>query len=636
MNKNTLAESNTSSRRVGMARENDGFEFRRDVMQRLLGAVCAVVNRVVPWHRLPKFIGLINLAAYRDRLREENLHHAGYGVSVSTPWVAGDERWRSADGSFNDLDHPRMGMAGTRFGRNVPLTEAVPDPEPALLDPSPRLISRELLGRRVFIPATTLNLLAAAWIQFEIGDWFGHGTPITRDDPFKVPLPPGDDWPLPVEGCMRIWRTERDTTSREPWLGATPTRRNQNSHWWDAAQLYGSSRAAQEQLRLRRDGMIELDKGGMLREDPAHQGVDLTGFNDSWWLGLSLLHTLLAREHNAICAALKNRYPGWDDEELFQRARLINAAVIAKIHTVEWTPGILAHPAIQIGMETNWSGLPSCVLRAVLGKKSEVGYGILGSPTQQFSAPYAITEEFVSVYRLHPLLPDDLRIHSLDAGFQETIDFLHLRGPFTRPLMQRVKFADLLYSFGIAHPGAITIRNYPNFLRQLEKDNEPIDVAAIDVMRDRERGVPRYNRFRELIGKPRARTFEEITSIPGIAAKMREIYSDDIDRVDLLVGLLSEDLPQGFGFSDTAFRVFILMASRRLKSDRFFTDDFRPEIYSELGMDWIRNASMKSILLRHVPDLGPALDGVANCFAPWNLLSTVVRDGDLDQDSRAS
>jgi len=28
------------------------------------------------------------------------------------------------------------------------------------------------------------------------------------------------------------------------------------------------------------------------------------------------------------------------------------------------------------------------------------------------------------------------------------------------------------------------------------------------------------------------------------------------------------------GFSDTAFRVFILMASRRLKSDRFFTRDY--------------------------------------------------------------
>ena len=51
-----------------------------------------------------------------------------------------------------------------------------------------------------------------------------------------------------------------------------------------------------------------------------------------------------------------------------------------------------------------------------------------------------------------------------------------------------------------------------------------------------------------------------------------------------MVGLYSEPLPQGFGFSDTTFRVFILMASRRLKSDRFFTRDYRPEVYSRAGL----------------------------------------------------
>ena len=43
-----------------------------------------------------------------------------------------------------------------------------------------------------------------------------------------------------------------------------------------------------------------------------------------------------------------------------------------------------------------------------------------------------------------------------------------------------------------------------------------------------------------------------------------------------MTGLYAEPLPEDFGFSETAFRVFILMASRRLKSDRFFTDDFEP------------------------------------------------------------
>ena len=59
------------------------------------------------------------------------------------------------------------------------------------------------------------------------------------------------------------------------------------------------------------------------------------------------------------------------------------------------------------------------------------------------------------------------------------------------------------------------------------------------------------------------------------------------------------------------------MASRRLKSDRFFTRDYRPGVYTRAGIDWVEKNSMRSVLLRHFPDLEPALEGVANPFAPW-------------------
>jgi len=63
-----------------------------------------------------------------------------------------------------------------------------------------------------------------------------------------------------------------------------------------------------------------------------------------------------------------------------------------------------------------------------------------------------------------------------------------------------------------------------------------------------------------------------------------------------------------------------LMASRRLKSDRFFTTDFTPEVYSPAGMDWIANNGMKEVLLRHYPELAPTLRGVDNPFAPWKTI----------------
>ncbi len=76
----------------------------------------------------------------------------------------------------------------------------------------------------------------------------------------------------------------------------------------------------------------------------------------------------------------------------------------------------------------------------------------------------------------------------------------------------------------------------------------------------------------------------------------------------------------GFGFSDTAFRIFILMASRRLKSDRFFTEDYNSRVYTPEGMRWIAENDMSAVLLRHYPELAPALRGIKNAFAPWNPL----------------
>ena len=103
---------------------------------------------------------------------------------------------------------------------------------------------------------------------------------------------------------------------------------------------------------------------------------------------------------------------------------------------------------------------------------------------------------------------------------------------------------------------------------------------------------------------------------PELARELRQVYGHP-DKVDLMVGMYAEKPPAGFGFSDTAFRVFILMASRRFRSDRYFTADFTPAVYTQPGMDWINDNSMQSVLLRHYPQLRPALASVPNAFTPW-------------------
>src|SRR5262249_24111021 len=154
---------------------------------------------------------------------------------------------------------------------------------------------------------------------------------------------------------------------------------------------------------------------------------------------------------------------------------------------------------------------------------------------------------------------------------------------------------------------------YPSTLRKFQRSGgdphcatEIVDLSVVDLMRDRMRGVPRYNDFRAALHKPRVRDWKEITEDPD-DRRLLEYRYKTVDHVDTMVGLFAETPPEGFGFSDTAFRVFILMASRRLQSDRFLTVDYRREVYSPLGLDWIERNGMTSIILRHCPGLAAVL-----------------------------
>src|SRR6185503_11295222 len=174
--------------------------------------------------------------------------------------------------------------------------------------------------------------------------------------------------------------------------------------------------------------------------------------------------------------------------------------------------------------------------------------------------------------RMHPLIRDDYSLRrAADDRLIEQRTFDKIADRHGNDLLQNVPMPDLLYSFGTLHPGALQLHNYPRLLQHFTRpDGKVVDLAAIDVMRMREFGVPRYTLFRELMHMRPLRNFDDVTDNPHWARQMRDVYDGRLDRLDLMVGMFAEPKPMGFGFSDTAFRIFILMASRRLKSDRFF------------------------------------------------------------------
>ena len=609
------------------------------LLTRIYGAVVGYYDEVwTNWYRKPLWFAVLMLAHMREELNRHNLKDAypkgelvGFQSKGQKP-PPGVERCRTADGSWNNLSNPLEGAAGTRFSRNVTSTAIRPESGTRLLTPDPREVSRRLLTRGDRMKEVPfLNLLAAAWIQFETHDWVSHGDSL-----------PGESYEIPL---IREDEARRDYLLRKLALGRTqadPTRLpqgepmpityiNEVTHWWDGSQIYGSDWQTLSRLRSGIDGKLKIRVDGLL--PLAANGVEETGFIRNWWVGLSMLHTLFVKEHNAICDRLKAKYPHWGDVLLFNVARLVNAAVMAKIHTIEWTPAILPNPAVHAGLNANWYGLATNFLRSREQRKTlaeinirnpELG-GVVGNPIDKHGVSYSLTEEFVEVYRLHSLLPEEIELRSHHGGASiERIPLAATRQAGSAALTTRVSMTDLFYSFGNQNCGALELNNYPKFMQELSMPGKPLlDLAAVDVLRARERGVPRYNEFRrQLLLKP-IRTFNDLTDDPEQIRKLEEVYRGDVEALDLLIGTLAEQSPSrrptGFGFGETLFQIFLLNATRRLQSDRFYTTCYNEQTYTKEGLDWIDDADLRTVLLRHYPDLGhTGLANIRNAFEPWD------------------
>ena len=89
-----------------------------------------------------------------------------------------------------------------------------------------------------------------------------------------------------------------------------------------------------------------------------------------------------------------------------------------------------------------------------------------------------------------------------------------------------------------------------------------LTTLGFAVFRDRERQNCRYNEFRRRLFMPPITKWENMTSDKETLAILRELYGNNVERLDLLVGLLLEKKIPGFAISETSFFIFLLMASR--------------------------------------------------------------------------
>jgi len=636
------------------------------------------------------------------------------------------------------------------------------------------------LARCDYQMAPHINILAAFWIQFMTHDWFshldeGHNQSELIETGCKVQRAHHGDRRLTPEEIKRLGCRPEDRVDKSLIAADTPpetftiddqsrmsrapkTTLNKVTAWWDASQIYGYDDTSRR--RVKRDPrdparlLLEPNSAGTPEktgylpvlqpsdpQNPQWTGQEAVAFPDNWNIGLSFFHNVFAREHNLFVEEFRRRgaatpeadcglrhptqpsdaikFKEVSDDELFEVARLVVSAEIAKIHTIEWTPQMLYNEPLYLAMNANWSGLlenhpiVSATLANVIqwfassesGKRSTEWYsafaagpGIFGlgnnksdinAGVNHFGSPFNFPEEFVNAYRLHPMLPDLIEFRDLNADpnvIQSKIPMLEtVRGKATQALRQ-YGIGNWALSMGRQRVGKLTLQNHPAFMQNLDMPRlhsatGKVDVLALDLIRDRERGIPRYNEFRRQYGLKQLTSFADFidstisaerTEQQKWAGLLREIYGqhkcdatrviteaqknpdgtrindclghpdgamvDNIEDVDAMVGWLAEPVrPHGFAISETQLQIFILNASRRLFSDRFLTSSFRREFYSDLGVKWVNEngpegkimekgkpnqhevevSPLKRVLLRTIPELKSEIDPVVNVFDPW-------------------
>ncbi len=607
-------------------------------------------------------------------------------------------------------------------------------PRPELCNDGRGLPSNSSEAHCDYQKAPHLNVLAVFWIQFMTHDWFSHldegvnagewmatgcetkriggGSGLPADEISKIGCRPQDR----IDKAIFSDETPPSTFkqgNKEYLTRAHKTTPNKVTAWWDASQIYGYD--TRSRRRVKRDPgdraklLLEIVPGrgeesqGYLPilepadfKNPQWQGQESVAFPDNWNIGLSFFHNVFAREHNLFVDHFRatakdspdtdsglrrpeqlNRpvpYKTVSDDELFEVARLVVAAEIAKIHTIEWTTQLLYNEPLFLAMNANWSGLlvdyprMNAALEKVVerfaaseeNKKSRewfsafaAGPGIIGLGNQKadinggvnhFGSPFNFPEEFINAYRLHSMIPDLIEYRELDVDpnkIRSKIPVTETRGGSVTLAMRRGGNANWALSLGRQRAGMLTLRNHPFFLQSLEMPRlksatGKIDVPALDLIRDRERGIPRYNEFRRQYGLKQLTGFDDFIDprLPQESSRrkeqeeivkvLRELYGqhrcdagklitnaqknddttpindclgkpngtlvDNIEDVDALVGWLAESVrPHGFAIAETQLQVFILNASRRLFSDRFLTSSFRPEFYSHPGVRWVND-----------------------------------------------
>ncbi|NND34642.1 MAG: T9SS type A sorting domain-containing protein [Saprospiraceae bacterium] len=460
--------------------------------------------------------------------------------------------------------------------------------------PNERLISNVLFNQSELInDPRDLSAYCWAWGQF-----IDHDITLTHNHPdeaMEIGIPAGDAFFDPTNTGTKTMPMHRSVY--DPATGHTPNRPrsfvNSVTAYIDGSAVYGSDLERAAWLRTFESGKLKVSSGDLLpwntttgeydaEVDPNVPEMDIPfPFLQKWFVAgdiranenpfLTSLHTLFVREHNRICDELKDKHADWTDEQLYQHARKLVGGQMQAIVYEEWLPAM--------GMQV----------------PPYVTYNLFQDPSimNVFSA---------AAFRYgHTTINSILVRMDNDGNYISQGDIL-LRDAYFNPGTIRNIGGIEPYLIGMATVvqqdfDCKVIDDLRNFLFGAPGSGG-LDLAAINIARGRERGLPDYNSVRKDFGLKPIASFSELTNDPLTNQIFESTYAS-INDIDPWVGILSEPHMPDALFGKTAMTIVKRQFMALRDGDRFYYE--HDGSLSAEEKNWLKETRLVDVVRRNSP-----------------------------------
>lgn len=353
---------------------------------------------------------------------------------------------------------------------------------------------------------------------------------------------------------------------------------NLHSSYLDLQVLYGFNKETADAIRKW--------EGGHLFKI-AEDRFDRSGLVES-----KLIIELLRREHNYVCDELSKHYPDvFDtDEKLYQQARLIMGACFISI--LQW----------QYGDQ---------VIGSPMWTEHRVPYGMWCQQHGGRSGNHN-SFGFNSVYRWHTAIPEHFTVKRKPPSIETDEDI-------KKVILDMIQTAS----------GGHGRNNTP-----AELVDPPIRVEAAALRWAREVGCPRLNDYRKSFpSTPAFSSFEDLCGNDTELASILKSFYPTIDDVELPIGAQVDFCAVGgWALPITVTNTVIGDALNTIRQDRFYTDDYTPQRYTEWGYNFSKDLRLADVINRHLK-MGLDRDQMLARLPDWKpvLWSDMVSSTSFDQ-----